>query len=77
MIHNPIIWKSVVVWGKAKELSGEAEANAAQIILKRYAAAEEKQGAFSLIRWGQDPSQHANVAYLEIEIDRMSSRFSE
>ncbi len=63
--------------GEAKELSGEAEANAAQIILKRYAASEGKQGAFALIRWGQDPSQHANVAYLEIAIDRIGSRFSE
>ena len=39
--------------GEAKELSGEAEANAAQIILKRYAASEGGSlGAFALIRWG-------------------------
>ena len=76
-IHSPTAWKSVVIHGKAKELSGKAEAEAAKFVLEHYKALETKHGIFASIRWGQDPSEKKGVVYLEIKIEQMSGRYSE
>jgi len=76
-IHSPTSWKSVLVHGKARELSGKEESEAAQFVLERFKGLEAKHGLFASIRWGQDPSEKKGVVYLEIKIEHMSGRYAE
>lgn len=76
-IHTATSWKSVLVHGKARELSGKEEEKAAQFVLEHFKGLEAKHGIFASIRWGQDPSEKKGVVYLEITIERQSGRYSE